>query len=180
MGLGNASTAVTRSAALVKRSRVPRAFLPLAAIGASAVHFLISLVVLFGLMAIQGTPITRYILLLPFVVLLQLCCLTGLGLAVAGLNVVYRDVEHILTIALRVGFYLTPSFYPVAYVPPAWRDLYLLNPTASIIEIYRRTLAEGTAAPGGVWATATATSLLLLLAGWWIFKRLEPHFDDHV
>jgi lipopolysaccharide transport system permease protein len=180
MGLGNAATSVTRAAALVKRSSVPRVLLPLSAIGASLVHFGLSLLILFGVMLVLGTPFTGYLLLLPLAILLQLACLTGLGLLTAGLNVVYRDVEHVLAIALRLGFYLTPSFYPVAYVPSGWRDLYLLNPTAAIIEIYRRTLAEGGPVPVRVWASTAVTSLALLLLGGWLFRRLEPRFDDHV
>jgi ABC-type polysaccharide/polyol phosphate export permease len=179
-GLGNGSTSITRSAALVKRSRVPRALLVLAAIGASAAHFLVSLVILFGLMAIMGVQPTWYLLQLPVVMVLQLCTLTGLGLALAALNVVYRDVEHVLTLILRVGFYLTPTFYPLEFVPEAWRGLYLLNPAASLIEIYRRTLAQGSAASADVWLNAAAAAVVLLLAGTWIFHRLEPRFDDHV
>ena len=179
-GLLNASSSIMRSAALVKRSQVPRALIVLAAIAASAVQFVMSLTVLFALMAVLGTQPSRYLLLLPVVMCLQLCCLTGLGLAAAGLNVIYRDVEHVLGLALRAGFYLTPSFYPLEFVPAEWRGVYLLNPAASIIEIYRRTIAEGSAAPAGIWALAGATSLVLLLAGVWIFHHFEPHFDDHV
>jgi lipopolysaccharide transport system permease protein len=179
-GLSSATTSITRSAALVKRSRVPRAFLVLSAIGSSAIQFLISLIILFALMAAQGRQPSRYLLLLPAVMLVQLCCLAGLGLAFAGLSVIYRDVEHVLTLALRAGFYLTPTFYPLEFVPPAWRGLYLLNPAASIIEIYRRTIVEGSAAPASLWAIAATTSVVLLVVGGLIFRRLEPHFDDHV
>jgi ABC-type polysaccharide/polyol phosphate export permease len=179
-GLSNASTAITRSAALVKRSRVPRSLLVLAAIGASAAHFVVSLLILFGLMAVMGVPPTWYLLFLPVVMVLQLCTMTGLGLALAGLNVVYRDVEHVLTVLLRIGFYLTPTFYPLEFVPQGWRGLYLLNPFATIIEIHRRTVAMGAAAPAQIWITAAATSFVLLLVGGWIFRRLEPRFDDHV
>lgn len=179
-GLSSASTSITRSAALVKRSRVPRAFLVLSAIGASAVQFLISLTVVFALMAVQGKQPTRYLLLLPVVMLIHLCCLAGIGLAAAALSVVYRDVEHILTLGLRAGFYLTPTFYPLEFVPAAWRGLYLLNPAASIIEIYRRTIAEGSAAPASIWMIAATSSMVLLLVGGLIFRRFEPQFDDHV
>jgi ABC-type polysaccharide/polyol phosphate export permease len=179
-GLTNASTAITRAAALVKRSRVPRSLLALAAVGAGAVHFGFSLLVLFGLMAIEGASPTLSLMLLPFVLAIQLLCLTGLGLALAALNVVYRDVEHVLGVVLRIGFYLTPCFYPLSYIPPQWRDVYLLNPAASIIELYRRTLFDGTAGPLRIWGFAAATSTMILILGVWVFHRLEPHFDDHV
>jgi ABC-type polysaccharide/polyol phosphate export permease len=179
-GLNGSSSSITRSAALVKRSRVPRVLLVLATIGASTMHFLVSLAVLFGLMAIARIPPTSNVLLLPAAMLVQVCCLTGLGLAAASLNVLYRDVEHVLTLGLRLGFYLTPVFYPLDYVPEAWRGVYLINPMVSIIEIYRHALIGGHAVPPQMWLTAGVTSLVVLGAGVWTFRQLEPAFDDHV
>jgi lipopolysaccharide transport system permease protein len=179
-GLNAASGAVTRSAALVKRSRVPRVLLVLATIGANTMHFLVSLVVLFGLMAIERVAPTRELVLLPAAIFVQLSCLTGLGLAAAGLNVLYRDVEYVLGLALRLGFYLVPVFYPVEFVPEAWRRVYLLNPMAGLIAIYRHMLIGGSPLPAHTWLGADVTSFVLLCTGGWIFWRLEPAFDDHI
>jgi lipopolysaccharide transport system permease protein len=50
MGLTNAASSLSRAAGLVKRVRIPREFVPLSAMIAGLAHFLISLLMLFGLM----------------------------------------------------------------------------------------------------------------------------------
>src|SRR5262249_25507613 len=154
---------------------------PIASILASLVHFMTSLVLLFVLMALVGTPFGPHLLvLLPAAAILQMVCLVGLALATCSLNVFYRDVDYTMSAALRVLFYLTPIFYPLAYVPAQWLGLYLMNPMASIVEIYRQALVYGTLPSARVLAMAGATSLAALAVGVVIFWRLEPHFDDYL
>jgi lipopolysaccharide transport system permease protein len=180
MGVVHAASSVTRSAGLVKRVRIPRVFIPLSAVLASLVHFLISLAVLFAFMAVLGTPFTRYLLWLPAVIALELVFLTGAALLVASLGVVYRDVEYALEPTMRALFYLTPSFYPLSYVPPAWLSWYLINPMAGIVEIFRQTLTAGALPPVRVLAITGATSLATMALGIVVFRRAEPYFDDYV
>jgi lipopolysaccharide transport system permease protein len=101
-------------------------------------------------------------------------------LLVASLNVLYRDVEHILSPALQALFYFTPIFYPISYVPKQWMRLYLMNPMAGIIELYRNVLVAGWPASKIVAAMALVTSMVTLVAGVVIFRRLDPHFDDYI
>lgn len=180
MSLSHAATAIPRAAGLVKRVRVPRAFIPLSAVLASLVHFLISLVLLLVWMAVLGAPFTRHLLLLPVLIAVQLVFVSGAALLVSSLAVPYRDVEYALEPALRVLFYLTPTFYPLSYVPPRWLDWYLLNPMAGIVESYRQTILHGALPSPSVLLIAAATSLATLVLGIVAFRRLEPNFDDHV
>lgn len=180
MGITNCATSLSRAAGLVKRVRIPRAFVPLSALMAGLVHFLISLLMLFVLMAITRVRISPLIIFLPLVLVLQFAFLTGAGLLVASLNVLYRDVEHVLVPGLQAMFYFSPIFYPISYVPKVWLRWYLLNPMAGIIELYRNTLVAGWPASTMVAEMALATSVITLLAGLLVFRRLEPHFDDYI
>jgi ABC-type polysaccharide/polyol phosphate export permease len=101
-------------------------------------------------------------------------------LLVASLNVLYRDVEHILSPGLQALFYFTPTFYPLSYVPKPWLRWYLMNPMAGIIELYRNTLIAGWPASMVVVEMALITSLITLVAGVVVFRRLDPHFDDYI
>ncbi len=180
MGLSNASGSIPRSSSLVKKVLIPRAFIPMAAIVASLVHFLISLSVLFLLMAATRAPFTLYILWLPAVIVLQMFFLAGAGLLTASLNVFYRDIEYVMDPLMRAMFYLTPSFYPLSWVPKRFLTLYLLNPMAGIIEIYRQTLTEG-AFPGlKLLGITSVASLAMLIVGVIVFTRCEPYFDDFI
>jgi lipopolysaccharide transport system permease protein len=180
MGLSDACGSLPRSASLVKRVMIPRAFIPLAAIIASLIHFLVSLSVLFALMIATRVPFSPYIAALPAVILLQMIFLLGIGMLTASLNVLYRDVEYLLDPILRAMFYLTPSIYPLSWVPKRFLVLYLLNPMAGIIETYRQTLVNGSFPPLKVLGITLLTSLATLALGIAIFNRLEPHFDDYI
>ncbi|HLI81282.1 MAG TPA: ABC transporter permease [Candidatus Binataceae bacterium] len=180
MGMTNAATSLSRAAGLVKRVRIPRAFVPLSALVAELVHFLISLVMLFALMALMHVRVSPLIVFLPVIIVLEMAFLIGAGLLVASLNVLYRDVEHILSPGLQALFYFTPTFYPLSYVPKPWVRWYLMNPMAGIIELYRNTLVAGWPASKMVVEMALITSMVTLVAGIVIFRRLEPHFDDYI
>ncbi|MFI5352346.1 MAG: ABC transporter permease [Candidatus Binatales bacterium] len=180
MALTNATGSLARSASLVKRVRIPRAYVPCSAIGASLIHFLISLSILFLVMLFSASRFSFLILLLPLIICLQVMFLTGASLLTSSLNVFYRDVEHVLGPLIQALFYLTPSFYPLSYVPKRWLGWYLLNPMAGIIEIYRDALTLGMLPARAVLGMAVLTSAITLAAGVVVFRRLEPYFDDYI
>jgi ABC-type polysaccharide/polyol phosphate export permease len=176
----NATASITRSGGLVKRVRIPRAFIPLAAVIASLVHFLASMALLVLISPGLGGTLTPWLLALPLAVALQTAGLAGLALLTSSLNVYYRDVEHVLALILRVGFYLTPTFYPLSFVPGSWRQLALLNPMTGIVEVYRALLVQGAAPPGDVLTAAVLWSMFSLGLGVVAFTRNEPDFDDYM
>ncbi len=180
MSINNAASSLSRASGLVKWVRIPREFVPLSAMVAGLVHFLISLVLLFALMFVMRVRISPMVIFLPIVIAIQLVFLTGACLLFASLNVLYRDVEHLLGPLVQALFYFTPTFYPISYVPKPWLRWYLLNPMAGIIELYRNTLVAGWPASKLVLQMAIVTSVVTLVAGIFVFKRLEPHFDDYI
>jgi ABC-type polysaccharide/polyol phosphate export permease len=180
MSMTTAANSLSRASGMVKRVRIPREFVPLSALISGLVHFLISLLMLFALMAFMKVSVSPFVFLLPVVIGLQLVFLTGACLLVASLNVLYRDIEHILAPAVQALFYFTPTFYPLSYVPKPWLRWYLLNPMAGIIELYRNSLVAGWPASLLVVEMTVVTSLLTLAAGVFVFRRLEPHFDDYI
>lgn len=179
-GLTSSTTSLVRAAALVKRTRVPRALIPLSSIAANFVHFLVGLGLLLLLAPSLGVPLGGSLWLLPFAALLEATCLAGLALAAASLQVLFRDVEHLLAAGLRVLFYLTPIFYPLTFVPEGWRTLYLLNPVAGLVTIHRDLVLEGALPQASVVAMAAATSLAAVAVGMVVFARLRPRLDDYL
>ncbi len=103
----------------------------------------------------------------------------GLGLAGAALNVFFRDVRSLLLLGLQVWFYATPIIYPATLVPDWLRTFYYLNPMAGIIVAYRDVLLRGQL-PGPYLLSAALISVLIFVAGYWLFKRVEFQFADIV
>jgi lipopolysaccharide transport system permease protein len=81
---------------------------------------------------------------------------------------------------IRVIFWMVPIFYTVENVPLRYRGAYELNPIAALVHALRRILMEASAPPADVLWKLGVSSLVALLAGWLIFRRLQPNFYNHL
>jgi lipopolysaccharide transport system permease protein len=165
---------------LITKINFPREILPIAALFARLVDFAIAGSLLLLLMLAYQMPL--YVAGLPVlaaILAVQLCLALGLGLAGAAMNVFFRDVKHLLALGLQVWLYATPIIYPVSAVPESLRTLYFLNPMAGVVESYRAVLLRGEL-PGPYLLISAAVSLIVLVAGYWFFRRIEYQFADVV
>ncbi len=180
-GLTASTGSLVAHANLIKKVYFPREVLPLSAVLSNLVHFLIALVVLFALMLFFHIRFTKWLLLLPFIILIQTAFTAGLGLALSVLNVFYRDVQHLLEVLLLGWFFLTPIFYPLDILPrdynflgvtvDLWRWMQILNPMASIIAAYRDVLYWGRMVGLDFLARTAVTCFLFLIIGFAVFRR---------
>ncbi len=147
----NAARSVIDNGNLVKKVAFPREVLPLSSIGVAGFDYVLQMVVLFLFMAV-----TRYgvsapaILLFPLAVVTMLAFTSALSFLIAAVNVRYRDVQHLLNLALLVWFWLTPIVYPEGLVQDKLQEyhllginafrLYLLNPMTDITIAFHRAL----------------------------------------
>lgn len=180
LGLTAGTTAIVDNGPLVKKVSFPRELLPVAAVLASLIHFLVALSLLLLSLAIfrPGLPTTAIVL--PAAVILQFLLVVALALLTSGLNVRYRDTRFLVEAILTVGFYATPVLYPVSLVPEGWQPLLLLNPMAGVVEIYRSVLWDGTLPAAKTVLSAAGPTFLLLFAGGILFRRGAPTFADHL
>src|SRR5919108_3614234 len=112
-----ATGAVVGNANLVRKVRFPRIVLPLSSVGFAGVHFLLQLLVLFAVLPLlYPDAFGRQLLLLLPALAVALTFTAAMSLLASALNVRYRDVEHLLEIALLAWFWLTPIVYPVTVV----------------------------------------------------------------
>jgi lipopolysaccharide transport system permease protein len=103
----------------------------------------------------------------------------GIGLIVSASNVFFRDVRHLVTLGLQLWLYASPVIYPVSAVPPVLRPFYFLNPMAGAIEAYRSILLYQSM-PGSSLIISACSSFVLLIIGFWYFKRVEYQFADAI
>lgn len=165
---------------LVTKIYFPRQILVVAALLARFVDFMIAGLMVLVLMLFYRTAIYfPALLFLPLVIAIQIALALGLGLIGAALNVFYRDVKHIFALGLQLWFYASPIIYPIDRVPENYQSLYFLNPMAGIISAYRNILLEGRF-PDQILLNSVFVALIVLIAGYWFFKRVEFQFADVV
>jgi lipopolysaccharide transport system permease protein len=175
--LANCATSLVTSANLITKVYFPRILIPLAAVAAGLVDFVVGLVFLLGLVVYYGLPLTTGLLLIPPLLGLTAFLALGLGLGLATLNARYRDVGAVLPFAIQIGMFVTPIVYPASLVPAQWQWLLTLNPLTGIVEGFRSALF------GRVfdWASlglSSGITLAILLVGAYTFRRAEKGFAD--
>ena len=168
----DSARALHTEARLVRSTNVPREVWVLRVVLSKGVEFVFSLPVLLLFALIYAAPVTWGLLYLVPAALLQALLLFGLGLLLSPLVVLVRDLERIVRIGLRLGFYATPVIFAVSDVPGRMADVFALNPLAGIIELNRAGFFPGQLHWAHVGISAAFAAGLLLL-GWAVFARLE-------
>jgi ABC-2 type transport system permease protein len=167
-----AARALHTEAKLVRSTNVPREVWVVRVVLSKGVEFLLSLPVLFGFALAFGAPLDWHlVLLLPGAVLMAVLVL-GVGLLLAPMVVLVRDLERVVRIALRLGFYATPVIFAVSDVPGRLSAVFALNPLAGVIELNRAGFSTEPVQWSLVGISVSAAAVLLA-AGWAVFARLE-------
>jgi lipopolysaccharide transport system permease protein len=183
--LTTAVRSITSSGGIIDKVYFPREVLPLAAVAANLVNFLLSLVVFLPLAWLLGAELSPWILALPAIILVQVILVTGLALLLSALNVFYRDTELVLDVGITAWFFLTPIFYELELLPnrflgvDIWRLVYTLNPMATLVTDYRYILLYDYPVIRHT-LVSLVIALVLLAAGWAFFRRTAPRFTEEI
>jgi len=142
--------------------------------------YLVALPILFVLLVLDGRVITSMLIILPVLSLIQGILTVGLGLMIATLNVFYRDVQQIVSVAVMLLFYMTPVFYSFDSVSENYRIIYTLSPVSILIQSYRSIFFYGSAPDWELLLVAGISSLIFYAIGYLIYKRNLHNVIDEI
>lgn len=181
---------VLGNAGLVKKVYFPRAILPIATVLSQLINFLLAFVILFAALVIFQSNFSPWLWLLPFVLLIQTIFTIGVALILSTLNVFYRDTSMIMEVVMLAWFFLTPVFYSTDMLPDSitllgvtldpQRLLYILNPMASLVNMYRDLLYWGYRTDLDFFLRTAVTAIAVLLFGAWFFRRYSDRFGEEL
>jgi lipopolysaccharide transport system permease protein len=177
--LSGCSNSLVSNANLISKVYFPRLIVPISAIVVSFVDFMISGIILLGLMAWYNYVPGWQILLLPVFVAIASLAAIGAGLLLASLNVRYRDFRFIVPFIVQFGMYISPVVYSSSLIPERYRLLYSLNPMVGVIDGFRWCVLGGESKlylPG--FALSLGLVLLMLIVGIVYFRKMERTFAD--
>jgi len=163
---------------LIRQPGFPAALLPNVTVGTQLVHFLLTLPVLFGLVLVSGIPITRAVVWLPFIILVQYVLTLSFSLLAACVHVNFRDTQYLLGVFLMLAFFLTPILYDTSIVPERYRALYQLNPMAYLIDAYRAVLIRGVRPHLAALAVVGVVGVVQLRVFYLLFRRASTSFVE--
>jgi lipopolysaccharide transport system permease protein len=179
MALSESIESIIANQAIVKKVYFPKMILILASVLTRLVDFVIMFVLLLVVALILGyVPSLALLYVLPVTIIITMVTAAGLGLALAALNVTYRDVRYVMPFAIQMLFYATPVVYPMAIVSERNRLILALNPMSTVIESIRWTFSGSTVLTVWQILISLTVSLVLALFGLWYFSRTQRHFAD--
>jgi ABC-2 type transport system permease protein len=203
--LSQGAVSVIMNANLVKKVYFPREILPLATIGVALVDFVLQSIVFFAFLFVMGLFLPGYgfalatIWLYPIAFVAVLLFTIAVTFWISSVNVRYRDLTHLIGLALLVWFWLTPIVYTIGTVHTKLMDsrwawswkVYLLNPMAWIVSGFQTALYHAGDAGGVLIPISTARlaaglgvlillSALLLYGTWRVFFGLSGDFAEEL
>lgn len=161
-----------RSEAYIRQVPLPYGIYTLRTVLTNLVHYLITLVVTVGVVAVlkgSSEPLMMAWALVPAVVL-SVLFVWGVATVLAFATVYFHDVSHIMELAAQVMFFLTPIIYRRENLKEmAW--IADVNPVVPFIEMVRMPLVDGILPAAEVYAyavalTVSAVGLAVGVLGW--------------
>ena len=166
---------------LVRKINFRISVLPVVKMFSSLILHLVFISILVGILMFYGYYPNFYWLQAIYFLLGAMVLSLGIALTTASINVFTKDASQFVGILIQFGFWLTPIVWPVTFVPEKYITFLKLNPVYYIVEGYRNSFIFKTPFwEISLWETVYfwGVSLLLLVTGAFVFRRLHPHFAD--
>jgi len=165
---------------LVQKVYFPRDILVLATCTTALMMTALEFVVFILFMVIFRVLPEMTVAYFPILFILEFFIILGLSMALAALNVYFRDVQFIWRLVVQVGFFATPVIYPITIFPEKMRWIVMLNPMARIITMMRDCTLYGIPPEPANLAYVALFTLVVLVLGYAVFDRLEPKFAEAI
>lgn len=179
--LGEASNSLVGNSNLISKVYFPRLIIPTATVVTAFVDFILSFIILLGMMFYYNFMPSWNLLWLPAFIILALLASLGPGLWITALNVKYRDFRYVIPFVVQIGLYISPVGFSSNMVPEKWRLLYSLNPMVGVIDGFRWCILGG-ASP--IYWPGFIISIIILIFFSWLgissFRKMEKYFADFI
>lgn len=173
---GVALMSIVGNASLIKKVYVPKYLYPVTKIFSSAVNLLIAMIPLTIMCLYTKVTFTKAFLLIPFPLICLIVFSIGIGLILASVMTLFRDVQFIWSVISLVWMYATPIFYPENILPENFSFVLKINPIYYIIKFFRTIVIEGISPEPIMYLQCGLFAGITLLLGGFIFKKLQDKF----
>ena len=179
--LAMSTGAIADNGGLVRSVFFPRAILPASGVLFNLAQYVLTVLVFLPVMLIYyGVTPAAPMLLFPVFLALQAALTIGLALLLATATAFFRDVKHLVEIALAVLFWTTPIVYELRQIPERLRLPILLSPMSSFVGAYHDIFYYGLWPDSRTWIVATIYASVALGLGLWVTVKYEERFAELV
>lgn len=173
---GQALGAIVYNAPLITKVYVPKYLYPVTKVLSSGINFLISMVPLCFVMAVTGEPVTKAMLMLPYLMVCVILFSIGWGMLLSALMVFFRDIQFLWGVFSMLWMYLTPLFYPESILPEQSAWVLKYNPMYYYVSFIRSLVLDGMSPEPKMYALCLLYAVGAVVAGGFVFKRTQDKF----
>lgn len=174
------TSSVTINGNILKKVYFPREIIPISVTTSQLINFLITCIIMLVFILFSGVGFSKHIILFPVIVLIQYILILGINFVLSAVTVFVNDLAHFVQVAMTLGFYATPIVYLPSMLPAKFQWAMKVNPMAVLVEAYRSILYYHQL-PDIKWLLIwSALSILFLIIGYAVFKKLEKTFVEEL
>ncbi len=157
---------------IILKVKFPKELAVMSSQGLALINFLITFTILIIVSLFNNISpnLLSIVYLLYQIFLLSVFCYS-LTIWFSVLTIRFRDLRNIFEILLQLGFYLSPIFYSVDFIPESYRGIYMLNPITIIMQSARTALISGNIINLKSSAILLLVSILMIVVGSRFFKK---------
>ncbi len=183
--INSTASTFTANAAIMGKVYFPRLIMPISSVITGLFDMAIQIGMLVIIMlgyVISGVVFDINIsIVLSLVLVLQVAMLgLGFGIIVAALTTKYRDLVVLVGFGMQLWMYASPVVYTIGTIPKRFYDLYMLNPMAPIISMWRKVMLGSGEYEFFYWGISWIVTIIVLFLGVILFSRVEKTFMDTV
>lgn len=175
-----ATGSLVANANLLTKIYFPRESIVFATIIAKAVDLLVASSVFVLLLVYYQIPISITIFWVPMIIIVLSLLTTGVSLLLAVMNLFYRDTGNVIGVFLLIWMYASPILYPLEIIPSHLQTAVLLNPMTGIVVSLRNIIVYQEPPAFYALLISGLISIVIFVAGFIVFKKLESIFADVV
>lgn len=175
-----AMSSVVANFTLINKVYIPKYIFPLEKCIFTLINFALSLVPMYAIIFLTGTPVSFLHLLLPAVYILLFIFTAGMGFILSTVSVFLRDMFYIYGVFLTLLQYLTPIVYDISYIPEGFASLLRLNPLYWYVTASRSIILFGSPPEPFTWLFCFVFAALFLTMGIFVFRRSQNKFIYYV
>lgn len=175
--LGWAPAVITSNPNFVKKVVFPLEILPLAKLGDSAFHLMVSLALIVVGSVFSSPGLTVNVLWLPVLVLPMLMLGLGVAWALAAIGVFFRDISQMTAFVTTATLFSSAIFFPTSRLTPPW-DILRYNPILQIVDLARHVVLWHEPMSWTRLGYVYGVALIVVMVGHALFTLLRRSFAE--
>lgn len=172
--------ALLANASIFTCVNVPKYMFLFSRIVQSFINFLLTLLVYFIFVAIDGIPFRMSFFALIYPVVFLTVFNMGVGMILSALYIFFRDIEYLYSIFTMLLMYMSAIFYSVDAYAAHTQRLFLLNPVYVYIKYFRIIVVDGGFPSLEYHLLAAGYAIILFLIGFFIYRKNNYKFLYYV